>query len=140
MAFRNSWNVCLLVAACFVTVGCGGSNLPPTGTVTGTVAVDGQPIEGASVEFIPTSGRPSVGLTDATGKYELLITNDEKGALVGSHKVRITTLINPVTSEGDGPTVEGRKEMLPAKYHDESELTAEVAGGSNTIDFDLTTK
>jgi hypothetical protein len=140
MVVRYTRNICLLVAACFVTVGCGGSNLPPTGTVTGVVTVDGQPIEGASVEFIPSSGRPSVGLTDASGKYELMITNDDKGALVGSHKVRITTLVNPVSSEGDGPTVEGRKEMLPAKYHDESELTAEVASGSNTIDFALTTK
>jgi hypothetical protein len=44
--------------------------------------------------------------------------------------VRITT----ATEERGG------RELLPAKYHAKSTLTADVAPGSNTIDFPLTAK
>lgn len=129
---------CLVVLS-IATIGCGSSG-PATGEVTGKVTIDGQPIEGASIEFIPADGRPSTGVTDASGAYELMFTNDAKGALLGSHQVRITTARAGDGGEGVGPTLEARDELLPAKYHDESELTAEVVAGKNTFDFDLQTK
>lgn len=130
----------LLAMLGLVSMGCGNSGLPPVGTVHGTVTVDGQPIDGANVEFTPDSGRPSVGFTDASGNYSMQFTYDADGALVGKHTVRITTARAAVISEGDEPSVEARAELLPAKYHEASELTADVASGDNTIDFDLQTK
>lgn len=120
-----------------VTLGCGPSGLPPLGTVHGTVTIDGQPVEGASIEFTPESGRPSVGETDASGNYHMMFTYDADGALVGKHTVRITTARQGVVSEGEGPSIEARPELLPVKYNEASELTADVAAGDNTIDFDL---
>jgi len=127
----------LLAALGIVTMGCGNSGLPPLGTVHGTVTVAGQPIEGAAIEFTPANGRPSVGETDAAGNYNLMFTYDADGALVGKHTVRITTARAGVMSEGDGPSVEAREEMLPAKYNEASELTVDVVAGDNTFDFDL---
>jgi hypothetical protein len=43
-----------------------------------------------------------------------------------------------VTGEDGAVLQAGRKELLPARYHAKTELTAEVKPGRNTIDFDLT--
>ncbi|WP_238388836.1 carboxypeptidase-like regulatory domain-containing protein [Roseimaritima ulvae] len=105
--------------------------------MSGTVTVDGSPIEGAVVTFQPTGGRPSVGTTDASGQYTLRYSASIDGALIGAHKVVITTERATSGGEGSEPLVEGRKEILPAKYNEATELTAQVEAGSNTIDFDL---
>lgn len=56
------------------------------------------------------------------------------GALIGSHHVEIRT-------GGEGYDKDGNffetKERLPAKYHAETKLTAEVVAGPNEINFDL---
>jgi hypothetical protein len=112
---------------------------PPLAEVTGTVTIDGAPIDDAEVSFQPKGARMSLGNTDSQGKYRMRFTMDKYGAAVGSHRVMITTA--RTASGGEGvPEVKARKELLPAKYHSKSELVAEVAPGSNVIDFALTTK
>ena len=133
---RSIFRFSLIISFAVTTMGCGPSG-PPLGKVQGKVTLDGQPLEGANVEFIPTSGRPSVGVTDANGDYYLQFTNDMAGALLGTHKVSITTARAGTDSEGVGPSVEARKELLPPNYHANTQLTAEVASGNNTFDFDL---
>lgn len=53
--------------------------------------MDGTPLPDAIVVFVPEKGNPSTGRTDDSGKYELSYPGDSKGALVGSHTVKITT-------------------------------------------------
>ena len=53
-------------------------------------------------------------------------SRDSQGAVVGPHRVEIRLA-------GDSTPVE----PLPAKYNDQSELTAEVAEGEVSLDFDL---
>ncbi|MCR9293891.1 MAG: DUF4198 domain-containing protein [bacterium] len=124
--------------------GCGNSSI---GRVTGTVHLDGQPLEGAVITFYPVTagaaaqgmrgGGASYGRTDAEGKYELVYNRDEKGAELGEHKVVITTL----EEGGGGDYGAGSPEKLPKRYNVETELTATVTSGSNTIDFlDLTSE
>lgn len=119
-----------------LTAGCGSSY--SLGTVTGTVTLDGKPLPHATVIFSRGQGRMSVGTTDEAGRYELQYTASEKGAEPGAHTVRITSQIDAVSGEGDLAAVEGRKELLPPRYNEKTELTAEVKPGRNTIDFDLT--
>lgn len=127
----------LLVAS---VVGCAGGDV---GSVTGTVHLDGKPLEGALITFYPQieagagmeKGGASAGRTDAEGKYELIYNRDVKGAEVGKHLVYIETAVE---SDGYG---EGRGEELPKRYNSESELEVEVKPGRNTIDFlDLTSE
>jgi hypothetical protein len=125
----GSW--CLVLGAC-LSVGCGGPAHPDVGRVTGVVTLDGQPLPDATVMFQPTSGRASVATTDSAGKYTLLYIDGVPGALLGSHKVNIRT---EIPGEDGQPPI--AKEKLPKKYHDQTELTAEVKPGSNTINFDL---
>jgi hypothetical protein len=143
----------------FCLSGCLGSN-SDIGYVTGTITIDGKPIHNATVSFIPTTGRGSLGQTDANGYYELGYVRNQKGALIGNHKVMIQTDIaiggdydfrtreEKIADKEAGKAVSdsgkpiARKEMLPKKYCDrkETELTATVKSGNNTFDWDLTTE
>lgn len=119
--------------------GCGGNpDLPDLSQVKGTVTLDGNPLDGARVEFVPEKGRGSSGVTDADGKYVLYYSGANTGALTGKHNVMITSAREQSGGEGDQPLVEGRNELLPPRYNENSTLTKEVKAGENTIDFTLT--
>jgi FlaG/FlaF family flagellin (archaellin) len=115
--------------------------------------MDGKPLANALVVFSPVAGgRSSTGKTDAGGKYELSFI-EGKGALLGSHKVSVTTLqeaaqaVVEVSSDDPAYAQQGSaadyekalvKETIPARYNTETELTKDVTAGSNTMDLELT--
>ncbi|WP_291171768.1 carboxypeptidase-like regulatory domain-containing protein [Gimesia sp.] len=133
----------LLICSSFLFHGCssGPDDVPETGTVTGTVTLDGAPLADAQVQFQPENGRTSTGTTDAEGHYELDYSGTLKGAKIGKHSVSITTFNAP---EGNLETKEAQKqvpkEKVPAQYNANTTLTADVKAGENTIDFDLQSK
>ena len=124
-------------------VGCGGGSGLDVAPVTGKVTLDKQPLANARVLFSHTSMRESVGVTDDKGQYTLK-SGPYASALVGSHKVKITTAREAVTehseTEGYKTVQEAVAEKLPPKYNTESELKAEVKAGGNTIDFALSSQ
>lgn len=78
----------LVASLSFAGCGADGPEMVP---VKGVVHLDGQPIEGASVTFIPTEGgRPATGKTDETGQFELTTITTGDGAIVGDHQVTVT--------------------------------------------------
>ena len=123
--------LCLLVMS---VLGCGGGGAddqPDLGLVTGTVTLDGKPLAGVEVLFLPTGGRPSQGNTDDAGKYELAYTRDANGAVLGKHTVQISTVFDPDAPPSDSAV------KVPEQYGEQSTLTAEVVAGENTFDFKL---
>jgi len=169
--FRSNW-ICLL---CLVTlaglVGCPrGKPGLKTVAVTGTVTLDGQPVDGASVAFSPKApdGKAAVGLTDSSGKFTLKTDGTTEGALPGSYTVTVSktsggsadsAAMQPPSGQMSaeetaamakkaeemmrgGGAVEA-KDLLPAKYKSPatSGLTAEVKkGGENNFTFELLSK
>lgn len=122
-----------------IAAGCDGSKPNvPFGTVHGRVMLDGAALPMAAVMFEPETGRPSYGTTNESGEYALLYRGKPWGAIVGKHRVRITT--EGLLEDDPGGTPKVRKEVLPKKYHVETTLTADVARGDNTIDFELSSK
>lgn len=114
------------LAICFVG-GCGkgGPDLAP---VKGRVTFDGRPLADADIEFQPDNMLPpSVGHTDADGRYELLYKRGVAGARVGQHTVRVTA----------SPSVAKNPPNIPPRYNRQSELRQEVKPGDNSLDFDL---
>ncbi|WP_417382730.1 carboxypeptidase-like regulatory domain-containing protein [Gimesia sp.] len=81
----------LLVTLSVYCLGCSGGDSVDLGTVSGVITMDGAPLPDAIVVFVPEKGNPSTGRTDSSGKYELSYLGDSKGAIVGSHKVKVTT-------------------------------------------------
>lgn len=104
--------------------------------VEGVVTLDGEPLEGATVMFQPTEGRPSAGTTDIEGHYALTYTSEKRGALVGEHAVSITT----VTAASDDAPRRFVKDRVPPRYNTGSTLQVIVEPGRKTHDFTLDTK
>lgn len=125
----------LVLAVCLILPGCGGGDKPELGTVSGTVKLGDEPLEGAEVEFSPVEGgRPSIGTTDSNGYYELEYSAGTPGAIIGTHEVRIRTATTKVNEDGTETEV---PERIPAQYNDNTTLKKEVEAGSNEINFDL---
>ena len=124
------WGTVLLTAVLSIPVaGCGKSDMPALGQVSGTVTLDSQPLAAATVYFQPEVGKQSQGRTDAEGRYELNYLRETMGAVVGPHTVSILTASELAPEE-----------RLPPRYNFQTTLTAEVTPGANTIDFPLETQ
>ncbi len=144
-------------AVCLV-LGCGGSGAVK---VRGTVTLDGKPVDGAGVTFIPTGegGRQASGTTGADGSFQLTTYKPNDGALPGEYKV-IVQYSDPLTESDVPQAVEPGKSMkdiwdasmkaqrakakkppkwvIPAKYSDpgKTQLKQKVpAEGSVTLDL-----
>lgn len=117
----------LALAATLIFVsGCGGDDTPPLGEVSGTITLDGQPLEGVIVVFKPESGRAATGTTDASGQYTLEFSYQVPGCKVGNNKVHL-----------EWPLGATNAKVLPSRYTTASELAADVKSGENTLDFKL---
>ncbi len=126
--------------------GCGGKDDSHV-RVSGSVTLNGQPLSGAQVAFIPTGSTPGIGAqarTGPDGSYQLTDRRGKPGTEPGTYKVTIGKRLMPDGSEvpPDDPTPPIRspaRESLPPNYSDDSrtELQAVVPEQGGTIDFPL---
>ena len=124
-----------IVFMSLLIMGCSGTTGLSIGKVSGVVTMDGQSLPQATVMFQPALGRPSMGVTDDSGRYQLSYAPGIEGATLGEHQVIIRTEI----AGADGEPVQ-RKEMLPPRYNNNSELKTTVLAGQNTCNFALSSK
>ncbi|MEX2176600.1 MAG: hypothetical protein WD872_19700 [Pirellulaceae bacterium] len=111
--------------------------------------MDGQPLEGANVTFVPLStaeGQGGTGGTDAAGKYEVMHFRAGKGVEPGQYKVVISKLVmqdgSPIPPGTESAAELSTKDAVPPQYSDynQSKLQATVEAGGKPIDFALTSK
>ena len=148
-----------LLLGSIVLSGCGdgGPKLLP---VSGIVKLDGEAKSKLLVTFMPVSGGPgAIGQTNEKGEFHLN-TNGKPGAVIGEHKVVITTIkeiaetstpaaASSAPSGSDAYMNQGRinpkdfktpKELIPERYNTNTELVRQVASGKTSFDFDLKSK
>ena len=155
-----SMTVFLASFSIMAVVGCGGSKWPPTYKSSGTVTLDGTPVERATITFYPLDGqKPANATTDANGNYELTSFNAGDGATPGSFGVAIQkfpaieietipggTPYDESMNTDEGPSPDSEKDPvneLPEKYsnHEKSGLSATVVtDGENVFTFELKSK
>lgn len=122
------------VLFCLLLAGCGSEG--GLASVKGKVTLNGEPLEGAIVQFQPTAedGSSSAGKTDAKGRYELMYTFDTPGAMPGEHIVSIRMAATYYEEEDNEVQPQIR---IPAEYNSRSKLRRTVEPGRNRFDFDL---
>jgi hypothetical protein len=115
--------------------------------VNGIVLLDGQPLAGAVIYYVPSKGPSASGVLDAEGRYELTTYTSGDGAVIGSHNIYLAPL--PDENRLAGYTEEdyaagklppaAPANPIPAKYSSPttSGLTAEIAAGDNQKDLTL---
>jgi hypothetical protein len=141
--------------------------VPPMGTVSGVVTLDGKPLPDVEVQFLPdpeqgTRGATASCYTDEQGHFTLRTERHRKdGALVGTHRVvfvDIAALPSPGSLPGMGAMLgredpaglaavprrsqKPKKNRVPAMYTDPNQTpyrTVEVKLGDQTLNFDLQT-
>ena len=103
-----------------------------------TVAARRRTSQAAADRRRKNPGPSSTGLTDSEGVYVMKTINDEPGAVVGHHRVSITS--NPFREAAAGDQdVDPVEERVPKRYNLLSELALDVPeGGIDNADFELT--
>jgi hypothetical protein len=77
--------------------------------VTGTLTYKGKPVANTEIHFSPVSGdRPSWGLTDNEGRFELEYEYKVKGAITGRHKVAVKARPVPTTYAEQQAAIAGK--------------------------------
>jgi hypothetical protein len=122
----------------------GGCNEPtdelPREAISGTVTLDGRPLEKGMIQFVPAAGRGETQAGAPIDRGSYFIPRPE-GPVPGRYTVLITA------SDGDGTAPAGApgkqvpvpKELIPAKYNTKSTLTFDVKKGEKNVgDFQLT--
>lgn len=136
---RAAWWLCC-AGLCLILSGCSRQEYPGARrfALSGKVSYDGERVDMGSISFIPLSGDQRVsGGPIIDGTYSV---PEAQGANAGKYRIEIhwqkrtgkKTRV-PYTNFVD----EERAEGLPAKYHKDSALTAEVGENQTTFDFDL---
>ncbi|MDR2755619.1 MAG: carboxypeptidase-like regulatory domain-containing protein [Planctomycetaceae bacterium] len=145
-------HVILILFLFLFVVGCSGGSFRVE-VVEGTVTLDGIPLEGATLTFIPSDsniGKSAYARTDMQGTFKLTAVQggtSGAGTMVGHYRVAISKDVpsrEPTAKEitdqerGISPDIP-ILHIIPEKYNDAqtSGLTAEVVKGKNIFNFDL---
>jgi hypothetical protein len=143
MSRKSIFPATLLCVVVSSVTGCGRSDIPELGTVSGVVKLNNEPLANAIVNFSPQlAGRPSTAETDDAGRYSLLYLTDIEGAVIGQHAVTVELVVSDADDDlSDDPAdlEEGQElpKQLPASATDGS-ILKDVAEGHNDIDIELT--
>jgi hypothetical protein len=130
---------CLTVALIALVVAGGCSQKPSIKTVpvSGKVTLDGQPLSGVNVTFVPATGESSgltkpsaTGVTGADGSYKLVTmasgSNIVNGAPPGSYKVMITKQVAQSAAPGAPMAAQG---LSPEEFTKQTQnMSADEAG------------
>ena len=134
---RLSWlGMACLAAMVLPAQGCSRSSGVPLAPVTGNVTFYGRPVV-AEIFFQPTApdgkplGRPSTALSDSNGEFTLRFSDNEWGAVIGSHRVLVKVLPYADSGEPEG----FYDATVPLKV---AELHRDVRAGRNQLNFALT--
>jgi hypothetical protein len=133
----------LLVTA---SAGCGSGLVP----AEGLVLLDGQPLAGATVTFMPQAeGRPASAVTGADGRFKAALPDGKGGLAPGEYRVVVMLVKQAVlasggeaaetASGGGGPPVEY---IVPQRFGnpETSGLTASLSRGATDLRFELVSK
>jgi hypothetical protein len=135
-----------LCAPAALLLGCGGR--PGLMPVSGTVRLDGQPLEKLSVTFFPAQGRAANGVTHPDGRFVLTTFKQGDGALIGEHTVTIVPMLDPPIALPSNMVktakqVAAKAPPIPEKFQDNrtTDLKRTVKpDGGNEFTFDLSSK
>lgn len=126
---------------CLTFTGCSPSRTSAGATASGTVTIEGVPLDSGTVAFSPVGrGSSAFGRIASDGTYHVETDARTVGLAPGDYQVAI--YYEPTeTEDADGNLIVGQNPVAK-KYgdFDRSGLTVTAKAGENTFDFDLEAK
>ena len=131
-------SVLCVLAACTLGLATGCGPESKVALISGSVNIDGKPVDKGSIAFAPLDGKgPSGGGEIVGGKYKC-------DAALGECKVEIRVPKSvgqkKLYDTPESPMQEIFEEVLPQKYNEATELRVQVQKGKNEKNWDLNTK
>src|SRR5688572_15059983 len=109
-----------------VCLGCTGNSAVP---LRGTVTLDGQPVTGGSIVFMPQmAGGPKAAAAIENGAYSIPAA---QGVKPGKYRVEVSwhkPTGRKIPSADPGMTADETREAIPAKYNSNSTLLVDLDG------------
>jgi len=135
------WPKCWGLAAAIIAMSTlAGCQQGVGATATGVVSFNGKPAPaGILVQFQPQApnSSASLGVTDATGRYELRFNARTPGVMPGESIVSLTIMSEP-DATGKIVVPDALKGItIPPAYGERSQLRKRVSPGANSIDIDV---
>lgn len=134
-SFRRSVWILLTAVSALPLLGCG---LSQEAAVSGTVTLDGKPLQKGMISFYPAEKGPiGYGNIQPDGSYSLR-TGSQSGIPAGEYIVTVVAYNDPPPGQVERmPTL-----LTPARYAEKSksDLRYDVTPGSNAIDVAITSK
>lgn len=130
----------LVAAMSLLSLGCSGGSTKNEVKVTGTVTIDGQPIEIGSVSFVSADGStPTGGGNIKDGEYVAFVPPGEKKVLVLGNKLIGKEKLYDTP---DSPTRDMYEKVTPPEYNADhlTPLTATITDDQSGLNFELTSK
>lgn len=124
-----------VVTALFLVGGC-GENKTPTAKVSGTVKLDGEPLDEGTISLFGEGGAVPDTFDVKNGKFE-------GQAKLGKKKVEVHAYKQGPKAKMDKEEIEGtgKEDRVAAQYNSESTMTADVTGsGINPAEFKVESK
>lgn len=123
---------CLTLFGCLLLSACSGGTKPITlHQVSGKLTINGSMAPNIVIHFDPEKGRPSTGVTDASGSFEMRYEKDRTGTIPGTHKVWIE--YRPASPAEDMAIREGKGPLTP-----EVQEALKKYGSSTTTPYKVT--
>ena len=137
----SSLHLTFIATLLLATAGCAGSGDGlPREPISGKVMLDGQPLDGGMITFLPEGGgEPVVSSVVKDGAFELPRAD---GPIAGGHRVTIwaTKPTGRMVPDPDNRKnkIEETRNIIPRRYNVDSGLKAEVkTQAENSFTFDL---
>jgi len=108
------------------------------------VTLDGQPIDGGVIQFLPVEGTigPETGGVITKGQYDI---PQQRGPVVGKSRIELRASKKTGRKMQDptgrpGVLTDEFKEMFPPEFNTNSSLVREIKNEPNALNFDIRTK
>ena len=124
----------LLAASLSLLAGCG----PGDGmiTISGSVTMDGEPVQDGSISLMPINGGSMGGGLIENGHYTAKSSPGEMAVQIHAHKM--VQKKNPTREEIERGLTEDSVSIIPNVYNRQSKLRINVAPDQKNFEFDLT--
>ncbi len=142
MNHQTHYRIGLILCASLFANGCGQPN---RASITGTVSLDGQPVEAGRITFVPIEGTQGPPASSPIEKGAFSIA-PMRGLISGVYRVEIRSQrktgrkIYPGTPAPEGTLVDEMTEAVPQRYNKRSTLRQELKAGENTCVFSPSSK
>ncbi|PQO48184.1 hypothetical protein [Blastopirellula marina] len=127
----------LLFAVCTVAValtGCGGDSGPKTVDVTGTVSLDGTPVDEGQIYFRADDGSATCSAPIREGKYDCKVTPGAKTIEIIGYRIVPGKFeeVNP------GEKTPVKEMFIPKKFNSKTTLTLSVSEDKDKMEENFT--